>query len=191
MRVITAFVFCSLCLFTAGIGHGQETSHYLTPSGFYLPLLEKGEYVLSLNGYYYHQKSVTDYDDSLTPDGKYLYTYKYITFSGIYAFSNKLLLGTSLQFAPSQDLSTTDYWTYFSYDDIQLTTSTYHLSGRVSPNVTLVYRPATNIEIHAGYDFSYSKEERRYDPKPANTGMPVEKNTDHYVTVGLTYHGRL
>lgn len=191
MRTMVALVFCGMCMLITGKINGQETSHFLTPAGFCLPLLEKGEYLLSVNGCYHHQKSITEFDDTLAPDNQYLYTFKYITCSGIYAFSNRFLLQASLQFAPSQDLVRDDYWNRYPVDDIQLITTTQHLTNRISPAITLAYRPKANLEIHGIYNFSSSKEERRYVPKQAYIGSPVNKETYHYVMVGLTYHGKL
>jgi hypothetical protein len=185
---VPLLLLLSVCL-SASVT-AQEMSHLYGVYGFQLPLLEKGEYVLSasFNGRY--GKATTHYlytagSPALEWDGIYEYSQEYARLSGVLAITDNLLAEVSMVLYPSQETRVTTSGMPESRSEERGTEST-----ALSPTFMLVFRPKANIECFGRFYTENLK--TTYEQTPTSDWTaPYDKSTYSSFSVGVSYFGKL
>jgi hypothetical protein len=193
MRVFISFIFIFFVIFFCGPTSAQELSHYYTPSGFSMPMLESGEYAVSLGGSYYRGQSKTS---ALNPfygnwdsDSR---NYN-VSFSGIIAISRQFLIRGELSYYPHQ--TTSDYRGHYVYVfpfDTSVNDYQHIDKQRASfqPQISLAYRPLLNLEISC--TARYSTVITDLINLPADISDPVRVKGERQIFFfNVTYLGKL
>jgi hypothetical protein len=161
---------------------GSVLSDFLRPYGFRTPMLKQGQYALNLNSYYYRYESELHSKTSLKPSES---TYKRycLSLNGVYALTDGLIFRSDLDFYPAQIRETydrADYHLYFYK---------VHSDFAISPNITVSFRPKSNMEFYN--TFLFAKENLESRPNLPSYEQRDERRKTYYFDFGFTVLGGL
>lgn len=189
-------VFLTLAgLIAAGPAAADDFAHYYTPSGFRLPVMNRGEYILSSDLYHYKVTSSTDDLDTLPRGSRYYHKETQIRLWGAIALTDQFLICADLTYFPPQKGATNEDWVYYTFylpDSLHFRHQRIDadIDGYFSPAVILAYRPQTNLEFH--FCFEISTRETDYSGWPVESWMPKKSVQDQkWIQFGITYQGKL
>jgi hypothetical protein len=157
MRGSIRVIFIIFVFFFCGAASAQELSHYYTPSGFSMPMLESGEYTISLRGYYDRVLGNSSAENPFY--GNYDQNSKdyYLSIGGTIAVNRQFLIRGELSYYPRQTAG--DYKYHYAYIfpfDTSISDYQRLVKQKTSlqPQLLLAYRPLQNLEISIGARYS-------------------------------------
>jgi hypothetical protein len=156
--------------------------NFLRPYGFRAPVLTQGQYALNLNSFYARIESFSDYVGGPEFEKSIRKRY-YFSLNGLYAATERLLLGSGLDIYPAQTRQTYDKVGVGSMWDYTEMSSGF----TVSPNLILSLRPRASMELCG--TFRFTREDLHKDTKFGF--RRDERNDIYYLSVGYTLLGNL
>ncbi len=169
----------------------QDQPHYFTPYGFRLPVLAKGEYILSAYGGYFKTSTESKNFDESVDAAEYDITDYYFSFRSALALTDKLLFQSKFVYYPKRDLRYYKYPVYGGGDSLYYRSSTGTARGELNPSATLVFRPITTLEFFFDVSLSSRTIINEYDPSVEDRAEKQSKRTSRTFSFGLTYLGKL
>jgi hypothetical protein len=156
--------------------------NFLRPYGFRTPVLSQGQYAVSLNSFYVRSESSWD-QFSGSEWEKSIWKRYCFSLNGLYAATERLLFGSSLDIYPAQTRQTYDKVGVGSMWDYTEMSSDF----TVSPNLTLSLRPRASMELCG--TFRFTREDLHKDTE---FGFQRDQRNDiYYISVGYTLLGNL
>jgi hypothetical protein len=173
------FMTLALAMLMPSLSFAQDYSRY-TPYGLRFPLLQKGEYNLSVSGSYYE----SEYESGDVTSG---YSYKsnsfdnYMYLSAAYALSSQFIVSGSFSYYPSRITSN-----YLSVSPGPTYTSSHGVrDGYVYPNISLAYKPTAMMELFTSF-YSSSSNFKNI----SETSSSESNNKSSGFSFGLNYIGQ-
>jgi len=185
-------VLFAVCIAVGNAG-AQDLSHYLTPYGFRLPQLERGEYVLSATGNFY----ASDYKSIRQEAADYGWEDEYrqyvVNFSATCALTDQLLVQGGIGVSPSYRSDRTKNWGHYSLepDSIVRETIEGNLKASVQPSLTIVFRPQPTLEIFVSGELMTRNVDVTYDRVTDPWDDKRQEQDSKYLYFGITYLGKL
>jgi hypothetical protein len=180
MSKVVYAVLVLTVLLAPSLSFSQDYSRY-TPYGLRFPLLDKGEYNLSVSGSYYESEYKSE-DISTGSFSRSNYFDNYMYLSAAYALSRQFIISGSFSYYPSRTTS--------NYMSVTMPGSTYYTShgerdGYFAPYLTLAYKPTNMMEVFATFNTSSSDSKSIY---PTYTYEATSKSKGF--SLGLNYIGQ-
>jgi len=173
------YLTLTLAMLMPLLSFAQDNSRY-TPYGLRFPLLEKGEYNLSLQGSYYD----SEYESGDVTSGS---SYKsnsfdnYMYLSANYALSSQFIVSGSFSYYPSRTTSN-----YLSVSPGPTYTSSHsERDGYIAPSVSLVYKPTRMMEVFTSFYSSSTNYKSVYETSTTETD-----SKSRGFSFGLNYLGQ-
>ena len=193
MRVFISFIFILFAILFCGPTSAQELSHYYTPSGFSMPMLESGEYAVTLGSSYYRGQTNTSALNPIYSNRDTDYKYYYVSLSGIIAISGQFLIRGELSYYPrltADEFKSHSVHIYpfdtIVYDYQQLQKQRAYLQ----PQLSLAYRPLPNLEIFCTARYSSSITDIMSLPSDISDDAKSKRETQAF-SFNVTYLGKL
>ncbi|MCX6828153.1 MAG: hypothetical protein NT002_02570 [candidate division Zixibacteria bacterium] len=153
ISVISVFFVISFC----GPTSAQELSHYYTPNGFSMPMLEGGEYSISLRGYYDRGLGNSSAENPFYGNYDQDSRNYYLSVGGTIAVNRQFLIRGELSYYPRQTAGDYKYHYAFIFPfDTSISDYQRLVKQKISlqPQLLLAYRPLQNLEISIGARYS-------------------------------------
>jgi len=134
------------------LGSNQEILGFLKPYGLRAPLLDQGQYAANLDFLYERTETSLDYAGSSSTPHEWVWRRYYLSLSGLYAVTEKLIFQADLYFYPAQTRETRErekMGTIGSYGEMRC-------DFAVFPRLVVALRPKSNMEFSGV--FLYRKE---------------------------------
>lgn len=171
----------------------QELSHYYTPSGFSFPMLESGEYSLTLHGYSDKYKSGSSAENPDDYNYEYEKTDNEVSLRGTLAISGRFFLGADLYFFPETTAKSKNRYIFvYPYDTVNYIRNESRTDkAYLAPQLSLGYRPSPNLEISIYAAFYSSKSGYIYSPDSESSAAARSHLKSQKLQFNLTYLGKL
>ncbi len=157
MRLFISFIFIIFVILFCGMTSAQELSHYYTPSGFSMPMLESGEYSISLAGDYYRSLGNNSAENPFYGNYDYDSRDYHLSLGGILALNRQFLIRGELSYYPRQTTGDNKFHYAFIFPFDTSTTDYQRLVKQktsLQPQLLLAYRPSQILEISIGARYS-------------------------------------
>jgi len=193
MRPFYLVMVLALVCITAPNASGEDFSRFYRVYGYQLPMMERGDYVLSLT--YDHQNSFREYLWS-TDDEPSTVDYRDRTFhlNAAVAMTDKILIETRIGFQPEQTVTkyvnirpeySPEHGTTLVSEPVKITQA-----SEILPSATLIYRPGGRFELYGSISYV------SIDSENTATGVSYgylarEKHEMTSFSFGITYSGSL
>jgi hypothetical protein len=162
----------------------KDITNWYKPSGFLFPFLKQGDYIISLsfisNTNYVKHNALASFLDQQLKNNKI-----FGNLSAISAITDYLLLKFNLSYIPNQEIYNLEY----VFENTEFKSS--EVKAYIAPNLNLVYRPKSNIEIFISYYLNQFDEALFKNNDPVLTGPYKTNHNVQNFTIGINYFNNL